>query len=901
MEEKLTEKIVKYIEANEETRELILSSLGRPSLIRKKIDVSDEEKIKAAYALNMCTVSVSQIIDYDDVNVLEQEYEAILNNLNLEQIPKDEALLHILKQLLDTITYFRIEAGEKEMIEKEYQQKMKNAIWSAVPNFGLIVAGGNPITMAISLASQVGIGYMNYRRNKAEYGLEKERKEWELQKTAIEQFNGLRRELFDTAWRLADTYGFPDGYRLTEKQITQYNKILMDQDEVRKYERLESIKEDFEAYPPFWYFIGNAANYISGARELDLSDETRNHYREKAVEYFEKFQELNRFNILREDQLTASCALEYVDLLLLEEKPDFDKICGLLDGAVKTSKNSNDILELCALSYLKIGKQDSAAKILRILVNEDYNRIINAQLLSSIYVYTLNKTDYELLATRVDQDYLYPMPREGEDLDKLQAEFGSKQKAVLKQKYKIVLDEYLDKYVIEWNKITSVFDAGMEYPDSYFLDTTKAKAERSSQARRIYANTSKKEYYQHRMKEVGYELNILGILNELVVKLFESQTFSDYVLEQNVEDEIRERILDKKDDINQLQDAMINGDFTINAYLISQTITLKQIVGKALGMVVDYAVNQVDAANINEITYLESSLRTFCMNNGLVQPEVAINRGDKDTSLFEKSKEPFAPQLFGAQAVAAKKNAEFMAEMTAFIKEKINNGDLKNDQTAIYFSDTPEFNGYFMSTTFEKNADVKSHAMMILKDNTKRRFDLIFTTDGIVAVRKEFPFSKNAKVGKLTPYGEVKLNGDAILLFNEFEVTLRYEVLSFDVNVLFSLIKQLGTRFVKNIEEKTEFIDGTINPKVLDTWFKEKSDAMMEGVIRIYAIPSADILNHLGYHFEDCLDEDKNLLQYYYDSKTGDILGFRVVQFDSIDSNFQAYLIEHNGMIKVTK
>ena len=218
----------------------------------EKIEVTEEQKKKAAYALNMCTVSVSQIIDYSDLNVLEQEYEAILNNLNLEQIPKDDALLHILRQLLDTITYFRIEAGEKAMVEREYQQKMKNAIWSAVPNFGMIVAGGNPITMAVSLASQVGIGYMNYRRNKAEYGLEKERKEWELQKTAIEQFNGLRRELFDTAWRLADTYGFPDGYRLTEKQINQYNRILMDQDEIRKYERLESIKDKFEAYPPFW-------------------------------------------------------------------------------------------------------------------------------------------------------------------------------------------------------------------------------------------------------------------------------------------------------------------------------------------------------------------------------------------------------------------------------------------------------------------------------------------------------------------------------------------------------------------------------------------------------------------------------------------------------------------------
>ena len=40
-----------------------------------------QEKLKAAYALNMCTVSVSQIVDYNDEYILEQEYEAILNNL----------------------------------------------------------------------------------------------------------------------------------------------------------------------------------------------------------------------------------------------------------------------------------------------------------------------------------------------------------------------------------------------------------------------------------------------------------------------------------------------------------------------------------------------------------------------------------------------------------------------------------------------------------------------------------------------------------------------------------------------------------------------------------------------------------------------------------------------------
>ena len=393
----------------------------------EQTEISDEDKIKAAYALNMCTVSVSQIIDYSDLNILEQEYEAILNNLNLEQIPKDEALLHILKQLLDTITYFRIEDGEKKIIEKEYQQKMKNAIWASVPNFGMIVAGGNPITMAISLASQVGIGYMNYRRHKSQYVMEKDRQLWELQKTAIEQFNGLRRELFDTAWRLADTYDFPDGYRLTERQITQYNKILMDQDEVRKYERLEAIKDDFEAYPPFWYFIGNAANYIAGSN-LKLSDSLRSEYKNKAIQYFEKFEHLNKYNILRQDQLTAACALEHIDLLLECDKPDLKKVDKLLDEAVRSAKNSNDIIELCALTYLKIGNQNAAQKLLRILVNEDYNKIINAQLLSSIYVYTKNRSDYELLATRVDANYLFPMPEADEDIQLMEAKFGKKKK-----------------------------------------------------------------------------------------------------------------------------------------------------------------------------------------------------------------------------------------------------------------------------------------------------------------------------------------------------------------------------------------------------------------------------------------------------------------------------------------
>ena len=307
--------------------------------------LSEDDKKRAAYALNMCTVSVSQIVDYADLNILEQEYDAILNNLNLEQIPKkDDALLHILKVLLDTITFFRIQEGDKKLVEKKYQQKMKNAIWNAIPNFGLVVAGGNPITMAISLASQVGIGYMNYRRAKAENDLEYEDMMWQLQRSAIEQFNGIRRELFDTTWRLAATYKFPDKYRLTEKQIKQYNAILMDPDEIRKFERLESIQDKFEAYPPFWYFIGHSAHFIS--RDNSLAENTRKKYLEKALFYFEKYDDLSKYNILREDQLASACALEHADILMLN--PDYDKtrVRGLINKAVQMCGSAFDIMQL---------------------------------------------------------------------------------------------------------------------------------------------------------------------------------------------------------------------------------------------------------------------------------------------------------------------------------------------------------------------------------------------------------------------------------------------------------------------------------------------------------------------------------------------------------------------------
>lgn len=866
----------------------------------KKEELSDTEKKQAAYALNLCTVSVSQIIDYDDINILEQEYEAILNNINLENIPKDEALLNILKQLLDTITFFRIQEGDKKMIEKEYQHKMKNAIWSAVPNFGLIVAGGSPIdysTMAISLASQVGIGYMNYRRNKAEYNLEKDKQMWQLQRSAIEQFNGLRRELFNTAWRLADAYNFSDEYRLTEKQIKQYNQILIDQDEIRKYERLESIKDNFEAYPPFWYFFGNSANFIANNKDLQLSESTRNTYRKKALEYFEKYEDANKYGLLREDQIAASCALEHIDILFAQENPDYAKVKELIAKAVKYSGNANDVLELCAINYLKINDQENAAKYLKILVNEDYNRVVNAQLLSGIYVHKQNREDYELLATRVDSKYLYPMPADGQDAKSVENEFVEQLKSVLKQKYKLTFEKYLlQKYSIEWNKITSIFNVAEVENDDFFMDTPKANARRMDVARQVFADENQSAPYIGRISHTNYELDMLNILNRLFDGLFKFELFNNPQIIKECVDEVQNKLVENKDKINSLQKTMTDGEFELSSYVSSQTITLKDIVGRALRTLANYECSLVDKANIEEITSMETSLRNFCIGQKIPEPEIMVNNNASTfENSFENSNEFFTSEIFGRRAILAKQNLEFLNDMSNFVKEKLNAVNLKDDTVSIYFRDDSEFTSFFFDSTYNNYPEIKSHAIAILKDNTKEKIHLIFTTNGVVRVQKN-------KVKNLTPYKEVQIKDNEIILYENFiSEKFKYSTTAIDMLSLFDVIKEIGKKFIVNVEDKVEyFVEKPLTANILTEWFKKNKYSLEENVTRVIAVPSKEILGRLGYHLDAELEKDKNLLQFYYDNSTNDVLGMRIVRYENIDSNFQAKLLESNGIIKVS-
>lgn len=755
------------------------------SIMMNGLDITEDDKKRAAYALNMCMVSVSQIVDYNDINILEQEYDAILNNLNLERIPKDEALLKILKHLLNTITYFRIQEGDKKLIEKEYQHKMKNAIWNAVPNFGILVAG-DPISIAFSLANQVGIGYMNYRRKKAENELELERQMWQLQRSAIEQFNALRRELFDTAWRLADRYNFPDSYRLTEKQIKQYNNILMDGNEIRKFERLEAIKDKFEAYPPFWYFIGNTANYIA-ENFKDIKTSTKVKFRERALSYFAKYMELNRFNILREDQLAASCALEHVEILLNNGEKDFSKIKALLNTAAKMSGDSFDVLQLCAVNYLRIGERELAEKYLRILVNEDYNKIVNAQLLSGIYVSKRNEADYDLLKTRVNEKYLYPMPKRNQNLKLLEMSFEQKQGDVVLEKYNKVLFEIMQKAKIEWKSI-------VEYPQKNDgKNGIKINEDIFKIGKRAYLKTLENGKYQLKLVELlraflrdCYDLTLFKFRGK-------PEILKEFVNPRNHNNHKIRKVIQN---VNIMQTKINSADeFTFEDYNSIQQIPFSSIMTEIVDYLQKTIKDKICQSELKDIQLLDSALVDFCRKNQYKEPEILIDINNSIEKYNENDESFVDVEIFGEDAVALQKRYEQLEILRKEAKNFCQEKPIVRDKQGAKLYFESDFKEYFNTKTKEIKA-LKEWAVLIIgseyKQPKQKCSDLIFLPGHIIRIEDMQIKGKHCEE-------ELKVKDDGIVIEERLFSNYKYSNPYVDYGALISLFETLKEKTTKDL------------------------------------------------------------------------------------------------------
>lgn len=725
----------------------------------------DQKKIrakKAAYALNLCTVSVSQIIDYDDINVLEQEYESILNNLNLQQMPKDQALLNILNHLLDTITYFRIQEGDKIFIDRRYQHHIKNAIWEAVPNLSIFTNWSDPL----SIVTTVGLGYMHYRRRKADYILEKDFQNWQLERAAIDQLNNLQRELFDTSWRLEDTYNFDDRFRLTERQIKQYNEILTDPDPKRRYERLESIEGNFHAYPPYWYFLGHAALEIiaddkRGAKSLNESQ--RDEYTGNAQKAFDQLLKDELYNILREDPIVSACALEYIDTL--DAKKNKDKIERLIHRAFAMSGNAYDIWELCSLAYLRIDQIEEACKILCRLVNENYNAEINAQLLSSLYMKQYVQSsdsraleNYELLASRTVDYYLFPVPEKltPEAYDESQNEFVRHKRRSIKERYGHVLLNYISESKLRFENVYK----------QYFGDSNPDPDD------------------------------VIAFFNSVLMAVCQLPGISP-----SAQDDVLSIVsmgLESKRDkfyLNQKTKKNMQIDKNLFSEIMNPALSL-------IGNCISIYINM--AENLSELSEAENGLSKFCQSVKIKEPEFIKGKENEsiDSRLLDIT-------VFGELSEEEKAKTEQYKKVQKILNDYsgriLKEDGCKNTRLLVNSGEnTQYYEKYFNNWIFSLNANrqIKRETVAILVDE-KTHNDIIITSYGI---KRRIGFANY--VTKNIRFREIdwgKKGKNEILLGNvESSINIPYKNDEVKMEILLEMLQELA-RITENIYEEIDY------------------------------------------------------------------------------------------------
>lgn len=305
-------------------------------------------QLQVLQALNQIAVSLTHIITYNDKVVLDQEYNTIINNLNLNKIP-DADIISLLQELMDLLTASKIQEHERAALSRSYEKNVQNELRKRlrkrILETDLLL---NPYMGVLNAVLNVGSFYFNYRDRMDDYKKEREEAAWKIEAATLQGLNNFYKKLLKYSWDLMRRYQLPDEWRLNEKQLSDYTAILKEPDIERRYRKLERLESAFQKFPPYWYYRGQSAYEMGNAKE--------------ALFCFNQFQSIHQ-GILRKDPFAASTAMHKIMLTVQHASPA--QIRRDLEVVLANSDDEDwgNIL-FAALHYARLGDKDTAGRLI---------------------------------------------------------------------------------------------------------------------------------------------------------------------------------------------------------------------------------------------------------------------------------------------------------------------------------------------------------------------------------------------------------------------------------------------------------------------------------------------------------------------------------------------------------
>ncbi len=301
------------------TAAALLAALAMGSVPCRSDAATEEayDPINSLLFLNMAVVSVRKVVTTKDRIVLDQEYKNIINNNALGEVADDYEIKALYNDLLDTITEYGLRDEQKKRFQEKYDRQQKKALRSAI--MGFRPYGGNLLSFALSAVSQGISAYFGYQDSKAKLREGLDESLWQLNDQQIREFNTLQKSLLNASWSILRQYRLPDKYRITQRDLELLDDTINQYKESDAVEKFAALEDIFFAYPPFWFYYGEAA-YKRGDKDL-------------ARRCFGEFDKAWR-HVLRSDPFKVQ-VVKYQ--ILLEERPTREKIRPLLKALKENS------------------------------------------------------------------------------------------------------------------------------------------------------------------------------------------------------------------------------------------------------------------------------------------------------------------------------------------------------------------------------------------------------------------------------------------------------------------------------------------------------------------------------------------------------------------------------------
>ena len=391
------------------------------------------------------------------------------------------------------------------------------------------------------------------------------------------------------------------------------------------------------------------------------------------------------------------------------------------------------------------------------LVNEEYNTMLNAKLLSRVYTTqfllgtsSTAKFDYKTLVLRVGNEkasYLFPMPESKIADAKLQEKYLIEQKINLQVAYRKVINEFQRKYTVLFN---AVFPApyGYESFEGYYGYTKQAILNRHSDIGKVLTDKNKKDTFIEELKGVGFRFRFLDLLNEAM------EACDDLILWREAESHdvcvlsVRGKIIEKRQMMKKIQDNIEFGKFSQADYeVIQRDLSFWSIMGKMLDDLKEVVVASIEnMTSLDEIQRAESDLEEFCKKQKL-------NLGVPQTNnevVIQESFKYLDETIFKEDGIDEKRRKERLSEMRRLVKHAASElVSVHSSETSVLLPGEDKFKLYFENENLKAQTSFREKVLLIIDNNTKVDCDLALMEDGICLIERN-------KIKELYGYDDIR-------------------------------------------------------------------------------------------------------------------------------------------------